>query len=98
MSQQQSIYTRLLFSLAGHSRNGLRLKQIAETIGESPSTTLRALRRAADDGLVEQVQHVEGNWRLAPRIVQIALAHADEVAREDRLHADFKNRFSRLPT
>lgn len=94
----QSITARLLFGLAGHSRNGLRLKQIADGVGESPSTTLRALQRMADDGLVEQVPQIEGHWRLSPRVVQIALAHQDEVAREERALADFRNRYSRLPT
>ena len=42
---QTSIYTRLLLGLAGHSRNGLRLQQIADGITESPSTTLRNLQR-----------------------------------------------------
>lgn len=94
---QQSLPIRLLFALAGHSRNGLRLKDIAEGVRESSPTTLRALQRLVADGVVEKVQQLEGHWRLAPRIVQIALQHADEMAREDRITADFKNRFSRKP-
>ncbi|MBS0457441.1 MAG: hypothetical protein JSS44_08955 [Proteobacteria bacterium] len=94
---QQSLPIRLLFALAGHSRNGLRLKDIAQGVRESSPTTLRALQRLADDGVVERVEHIEGHWRLTPRIVQIALQHADEIAREDRISGDFKNRFSRRP-
>lgn len=94
---QQSVPFRLIFALAGHSKNGLRLKQLAEGIAESPSTTLRALQRLADDGIVEQVPQIDGHWRLSPRIVQIALAHQDELAREERQLADFRNRYSRLP-
>ncbi len=94
---QTSIYTRLLLGLAGHSRNGLRLQQIADGITESPSTTLRNLQRLEEDGLVERVPQIEGHWRLAPRIVQIALAHQDEVAREERALTDFRQRYSRNP-
>ncbi len=94
---EQSIFARLLFGLAGHSRSGLRLKQIADGIGESPSTTLRNLQRLAEDGLVERSPYDQDNWRLSPRIVQIALAHQAEVAREERQLDDFKNRYSRSP-
>ena len=93
----QSIYTRLLFGLSGHSRNGLRLKQLADGIGESPSTTLRNLQRMEEDGLVERSPQDQDNWRLSPRIVQIALAHTDEVAREEQALTDFRNRYSRTP-
>jgi len=93
----QSLHWQLVFALAGHSRSGLRLKDIAQGVQQSPPTTLRALQRLADDGIAEKVQQNEGHWRLTPRLVQIALLHADEVAREDRISADFKNRFSRQP-
>lgn len=94
---EQSIFARLLFALAGHSRTGLRLKPVADGIGESPSTTLRNLQRLAEDGLVERSPFDQDNWRLSPRIVQIALAHQAEVAREERQLDDFKNRYSRSP-
>ncbi|MCM2994750.1 helix-turn-helix domain-containing protein [Stenotrophomonas maltophilia] len=94
---EQSIFARLLFTLAGHSRTGLRLKPIADGIGESPSTTLRNLQRLAEDDLVERSPFDQDNWRLSPRIVQIALAHQAEVAREERQLDDFKNRYSRSP-
>ena len=94
---EQSIFTRLLFGMAGHSRNGLRLKVIADGIGESPSTTLRNLQRMEEDGLVERSPYDQDNWRLSPRIVQIALAHSEEVMREQRALADFTNRYSRSP-
>ena len=94
---EQSIFARLLFALAGHSHSGLRLKPIADGIGESPSTTLRNLQRLAEDGLVERSPFDQDNWRLSPRIVQIALAHQAEVAREERQLDDFKNRYSRSP-
>lgn len=97
MSEQQSIYARLLFGMSGHSKKGLRLQQIADGIGESPSTTLRNLQKLEADGLAERVPQIEGHWRLSPRIVQIALAHTDEVMREERELAEFTQRYSRTP-
>lgn len=94
---EQSIYTRLLFGLAGHNYRGLRLAQIADGIGESPSTTLRNLQRMEEDGLVERSPHDKDNWRLAPRVVQIAIALQAEIAREQQALSDFSNRYSRLP-
>lgn len=93
----QSIYARLLFGLAGHSRNGLRLKQIADGIGESEPTTLRNLQRMEADGLIEQNPLLQGHWRLSPRVVQISLAHQAEVLREEQALDDFRNRYSRNP-
>ena len=94
---QESIFTRVLFGLAGHSRHGLRLKQIADGIRESPSTTLRNLQRMEADGLVERSAYDKDNWRLTPRVVQMAIAHAEELARETQQLDEFKTRFSRNP-
>lgn len=94
----QSIYARILFGLAGHSYRGLRLQQIADGIGESPSTTLRNLERMAEDGLTEKTPHDDKAWRLSPRLVRVAVAHAEEVAREERGLDEFKQRYSRTHT
>lgn len=94
---QQSITARLLFGLAGHSYRGLRLQQIADGIGESPSTALRNLERMAEDGLVEKTPHDEKAWRLSPRVVQVATAHAQEVLREQRELDEFNQRYTRNP-
>lgn len=94
---QPSITARLLYGLAGHSYRGLRLQQIAEGIGESASTTLRALQRMAEDGLVERAPLEKDSWRLAPRVVQIAIAHSHEVLREDQALQEFQQRYSRNP-
>ncbi|GGK08750.1 hypothetical protein [Luteimonas terricola] len=94
---QQTIPTRLLFALAGHSRNGLRLKPLSEAIEESPGTTLRNLQRMEEDGLTERTPQDKDNWRLSARVVQIAIAHSEEVLREEQQLAEFKNRYSRTP-
>lgn len=89
----ESLNTRLMFSMAGHSYPGLRLQQIADALNESSSTVLRGLQRMRDDGIAEQTE--SKTWRLTPRLVQIAIKHAHEVEREERKLADFKSRFSR---
>ena len=94
---QQSITARLIFGLAGHSYRGLRLQQIAEGIGESPSTTLRNLQRMEEDGLAERSPHEKDNWRLSPRLVQVATAHANEVMHEQRQLDEFNQRYTRNP-
>ncbi|WP_374607145.1 helix-turn-helix domain-containing protein [Thermomonas sp.] len=94
---KQSITARLLFGLAGHSYRGLRLQQIADGIGESPSTALRNLERMAEDGLAEKSPHDDKAWRLSPRLVQVATAHAQEVLREQRELDEFNQRFTRNP-
>ena len=95
---QETIFTRVLFGLGGHSRHGLRLKQIADGIGESASTTLRNLQRMEADGLVERSTHDKDNWRLTPRLIQLAIAHAEEMARETQQLEQLKQRFSRIPS
>ena len=95
---EQSIYTRILFGLAGHSYRGLRLRQVAEGIGEADGTTLRNLQRMEADGLVERSPLDKDNWRLTPRVVQIAIAHAEEVVREEQQLDQFKQRYTRQPT
>lgn len=98
MSADTSIHARILFALAGHSYHGLRLAQIAEGIGESAPTTLRALQRALQDGLVEVPPRAEKSWRLSPRIVQIAIQHQTEVMTEEHRLSEFTGRYSRLPS
>lgn len=93
----QSIYARLLFALSGYSYRGLRLQQIADGIGESPATTLRNLQAMEADGLAERTPQDDKCWRLSPRVVQIATAHAQEVVREQRQLDEFNQRYTRNP-
>ena len=97
MSQQCSIFARLLFGLSGHSYRGLRLQQIADGIGENPATTLRNLQAMEADGLVERAPGEGKCWRLSPRVVQVATAHAQEVMREQRTLDEFNQRYTRTP-
>lgn len=88
---------RLVFALQGHAFEGLRLKQLADMTGNPMHTTLRDLEVLADEGIVERVPGREDFWRLSPRLVQVAIAHQDEMRRLDQRVSDFQQRYSRQP-
>jgi len=100
MSEQPSLTARLLRALAGNSYRGLRLAQVAGAVGESPSTTLRALQRLAGDGLVELIDPdgAGSHWRLGRLVLQIAHAHHAELEREEQRLREFRHNTTRTPT
>lgn len=87
----------LLFALQGHAFEGLRLKQIAERVGQPEPKTLRDLEVLADEGVVERLPARAEFWRLTPRLVQVAIAHQDEVARLRQRTADFEQTYACKP-
>lgn len=86
---------RLVFALQGHAFEGLRLTQLAQMMNVSAPTTLRDLEVLADEGIAERVPGREDFWRLSPRLIQVALAHQDEMAKLDQRISDFQRRYSR---
>lgn len=88
---------RVLFILAGHVLEGLRLKQIAEALGTSMPNALRDLEMLADEGVVERIPGREEAWRPTPKIVQIARAVGEEFSRAAARVAEFEQRYSRAP-
>lgn len=86
-----------VWALQGQSLNGLRLKELAQAVGQSEPTTLRDLNTLAEVGVVERRPDREEFWRLSPRLVQIAIAHQHEVAREEQRLNDFNQRYTRTP-
>jgi DNA-binding IclR family transcriptional regulator len=86
-----------VWALQGQSFQGLRLKAIAQAVGQSEPTTLRDLNTLAEIGVVERIPGREEFWRLSPRLVQVAIAHAAEVARHQQTLSDFTQRYSRTP-
>ncbi|MGO1072303.1 helix-turn-helix domain-containing protein [Lysobacter sp. CA199] len=88
---------RLLLLLQGHSFDGLRLKQLAEALGTTPSTALRDLLVLAEEGIAERIPGRDEYWRLSPRLVQIAVAHQEEVRRLQQRIDEFSQRYSRNP-
>lgn len=88
---------RLLFILQGHAFDGLRLKQIAETLRASHSTTLRDLQVLESEGVAERIPGRDEYWRLSPRLVQVAKAHDQELLRLRARIDETEQRYSRTP-
>lgn len=88
----------LLWILQGNTFHGLRLKQIAETAGQSPSTTLRDLRALEAEGVVERIAGNDQCWRLSPRLIQVAVAHQHEMSAVQRRLDDLNQRCTRTPS
>ncbi|MCD7099093.1 helix-turn-helix domain-containing protein [Stenotrophomonas sp. MMGLT7] len=88
---------RLLFALQGHTFEGLRLKQLADAVQASPSTVLRDLEVLADEGIAERIPGRDEYWRLSPRLIQLARAHEQEMARVRQRLDETDQRYSRNP-
>ncbi|HET8898432.1 MAG TPA: helix-turn-helix domain-containing protein [Rhodanobacteraceae bacterium] len=84
-------------ALAGNNFDGLRLAQVAAAVRQSAPTTLRDLQSLEALGWAERIPGKDERWRLAPRLLQLALAHHAELARVSQRVDDFENRYSRLP-
>jgi DNA-binding IclR family transcriptional regulator len=85
-------------ALAGHNFDGLRNQQLAESVCQSPSTTLRDLQALEAIGWAERIPGKDERWRLSPRLIQLAIAHQAEVARITQRVDDFTRRYSRTPS
>lgn len=71
----------LVEALAGHVMQGQRLKELSDTVRESPATTLKDLRALEALGWAERIPGRDDCWRLTARPVRIANHHRDELAR-----------------
>lgn len=89
---------RLLFLLQGHAFEGLRLKPLADALEATPSTVLRDLEVLASEGIAERIPGREEYWRLTPRVIQLARAHEQELARLRQRLEETEQRYSRTPT
>ncbi|MDH1486131.1 hypothetical protein N5E70_15400 [Stenotrophomonas sp. GD03712] len=88
---------RLIFALQGHAFDGLRLKQLADSIKATPSTVLRDLEVLADEGIAERIAGRDEYWRLSPRLIQLARAHEQELACVRQRLEETEQRYSRNP-
>ncbi len=86
---------RLLFAMQGHAFDGMRLRQIAEAMGESDCTTHRDLAIMAEEGIVERIPGAEQHWRLSPKLVQVAIGHFEEMQRVEQRVAEINQRYTR---
>ncbi len=86
---------RLLFVMQGHAFDGMRLRQIAEAMGESDCTMHRDLSIMAEEGVVERIPGAELCWRLSPKLVQVAVGHFDEMQRVEQRVSEINQRYTR---
>ncbi|CBG87713.1 helix-turn-helix domain-containing protein [Citrobacter rodentium] len=76
---------RVLKALRGHALNGVSNGELASALGESPANINRALNTLIEEGLAMKLD----NGRFAPgvQLLQIAMAHSNEMARaQDRIN------------
>lgn len=69
---------KILKLLAGKSLTGMRLKQIADALGEHGSTTHRTLQDMIEEGFVTQFEHND-HYALSSSCLAIANAHSIEL-------------------
>lgn len=70
---------RVLKTLRGHSITGLANSELARALGESPATINRCLNTLIAEGLAVKLD--TGRFALGIAALQIAQAHAEEMAR-----------------
>lgn len=91
-SQQRIL--RLVVLLAGNEITGLAPADIARQQGCSASIVTRDLANLREAGFAEMVPETS-RWRLAPQVVQIALAHMTALERAETRLAETRHRYSR---
>ncbi|WP_418648866.1 hypothetical protein ACNQFN_11400 [Thauera butanivorans] len=87
----------LIFALQGHSFEGLRLRQVSQLVGQREDKTLRDLEALAEEGITERLPANKDRWRLTPRLVQLAIAHQDEIDRLRQRNRDFEQTYACKP-
>ena len=69
---------RVLKALRGHSLTGLSNGDLAKALGESPATINRCLNTLIVEGMATKLD--TGRFALSVAVLQIAQAHANEMA------------------
>ncbi|RLM23639.1 IclR family transcriptional regulator [Brenneria alni] len=70
---------RVLKALRGHTLNGVSNSDLAKSLNESPANINRALNTLIDEGLAQKLDN--GRFALSVQVLQIAVAHSNEIAR-----------------
>jgi DNA-binding IclR family transcriptional regulator len=70
---------RVISALKGQTLNGLSNTDLAKHLGESPATVNRCLNTLIAENFAMKLDN--GRYALSVRMLQIAQAHADEMAR-----------------
>jgi len=82
--------------LAGHEMEGLAPSQIAQATGLTATQVTRTMANLEIAGIAEKITS-NNHWRLAPRIVQIAIAHMNALDKARSKINEVTNRYSRTP-
>lgn len=94
-STSQQRVLRVMLALAGHEITGLEPGALAKGLGVAAPFITRDLANLRIAGLAEKME--SGNWRLAPKMIQIAGAYSSNM-RTARLKLDeIDQRYSRTP-
>ena len=88
---------RVMGALKGRTLNGLSNSELAKTTGESPATINRCINTLIEEGFAMRLD--SGRYCLSVKCLQIAQAHANEMARaqgridelNQRVHAGARN-------
>lgn len=89
----QQRFASVLLALAGREAEGLALSQIARGVKAASERVFHDLGNLAEAGLAEKMPN--GNWRLGPRIVQIARDHQLGLARLQEQVRELEQRYTR---
>lgn len=92
-AQQRAV--QILVLLSGHVVEGLAQGAIGKAGKWAAPMVHNDLRNLRKAGVAERLGN--GNWRLGPRLVQIAISHTADIARTEAQLAEIKQRFSREP-
>lgn len=83
---------KVLKALRGHSLQGASNRELAESLGESPSQITRALQTLVAEGLAKKDEN--DLYTLGTSILQIAKSHFAEVERAKARIAEIEQRTS----
>jgi len=81
---------RVLSALKGYSLTGLSNKDLATNLKESPATINRCMNTLIEEGFATKLEN--GRYTLSVKMLQIAVAHANEVQRAHDKINEFQQR------
>ncbi len=95
INDAQQRIAKIMTLLAGREAEGLPQGAICKAGKWAGSKVHNDLRNLREAGLVERLGN--GNWRLGPKLVQIAISHQTGLARLRQQLDEIEQRYSRNP-
>ncbi|MGL4575718.1 MAG: hypothetical protein ACRCV9_13125 [Burkholderiaceae bacterium] len=84
---------QIVLCLAGNELEGLAPTQVAKAVDSTSNRIHHDLRNMAQAGFAERLAN--GNWRLGPKMIQLALDYQSSIARIDARADEIKQRYQR---